>query len=410
MSQFLLLLISFLLSAKAFCYDYALDQNARESISVPVDGEKHFQRVISLSKKVNSVAELLKILPKNLKTNYVFMFESHSLQQASYQNPRAILFTDQADFIMTFNGSPSQEGYETLETIRYVETNNNPRFILEEIVMKTDESLRREFLQQNNKKAEIQFLLDRTDRLGQNPTACLTCHRQDPRPNWEHYPFWPGSYGQFDSKPYAQSALGLSSSNDEYVSAETYNSEAAKQFPLFLKNALTHVRYQHLEDIKNYGLLAPSMISYPDGLKPSPRTSEYRMAKVPLFHLTDKLAILNSRRIARIIRDSSSPRTNALKFFEIVNYCHNPYVLKKSKYVEAAEELYKNTDLPWEDFFMNFFPSPFNGFENSSNRSDLYMNTTLLEWFPNVFSEYIDSNGFPKKCLELSFKELSELN
>ena len=31
-----------------------------------------------------------------------------------------------------------------------------------------------------------------------NPSRCLACHRNDPRPNWDHYFFWPGAYGGDD--------------------------------------------------------------------------------------------------------------------------------------------------------------------------------------------------------------------
>ncbi len=33
-----------------------------------------------------------------------------------------------------------------------------------------------------------------------NPVLCLTCHRKDPRPNWEHYSIWPGAYGEEDDR------------------------------------------------------------------------------------------------------------------------------------------------------------------------------------------------------------------
>src|SRR5256885_17060270 len=43
------------------------------------------------------------------------VFESRSLQGASPENPRVILFGPDARFIVTFNGSPAQRGFRSEE-------------------------------------------------------------------------------------------------------------------------------------------------------------------------------------------------------------------------------------------------------------------------------------------------------
>jgi hypothetical protein len=37
---------------------------------------------------------------------------------------------------------------------------------------------------------------EKAEFSGDNPRQCLSCHRQDPRPNWESYPTWPGTFDQ----------------------------------------------------------------------------------------------------------------------------------------------------------------------------------------------------------------------
>jgi hypothetical protein len=48
----------------------------------------------------------------------MLMRRSASIQDASDAHPRAIVFGDDARFIFTFNGEPSQRGYDAVEILQ----------------------------------------------------------------------------------------------------------------------------------------------------------------------------------------------------------------------------------------------------------------------------------------------------
>jgi hypothetical protein len=125
---------------------------------------------------VGSVEELLAALPEDLRTHYSLVFSSRSLQGASFEHPRAVLFGSNAQLILTFNGDPSQHGFEAVETMEFDAHAN--RFIFREIT----------------------FSLDQTPpaaRISEpNPARCVACHDHPARPIWDVPPAWPGVYGE----------------------------------------------------------------------------------------------------------------------------------------------------------------------------------------------------------------------
>ena len=130
------------------------------------------------SGEVRSVKSFLEFLSKSKHNefleNYVLMFHSRSLQSASFESPRAIMFSKEDEFIIAFNGDSSQEGGHQLEMME---------FDRKEKAFK--------FFEVDFKKPPLQAVSDF------NPPKCLSCHRgPDPRPNWENYFFWPGMYGE----------------------------------------------------------------------------------------------------------------------------------------------------------------------------------------------------------------------
>src|SRR5690349_15808778 len=77
-------------------------------------------------------AALLAALPAPQRTRYALMFESRSLQGATPENPRVILFGPDARFILTFNGSPAQRGFRVVETMEF--DDGEKEFRLRELV------------------------------------------------------------------------------------------------------------------------------------------------------------------------------------------------------------------------------------------------------------------------------------
>src|SRR5256885_10047748 len=58
--------------------------------------------------------------PRSTLFPYTTLFRSsRSLQGASPENPRVILYGPDARFIVTFNGSPAQRGFRAVETMEF---------------------------------------------------------------------------------------------------------------------------------------------------------------------------------------------------------------------------------------------------------------------------------------------------
>ena len=126
---------------------------------------------------IRSIEDLLPMLPGSLRSSYALVFASRSLQGASFEAPRVILYGADARFIVTFNGDASQRGYRALETMEFDDASGQFKF------------------------REIEFpahpavpLPVRTSET--NPARCQRCHGTPARPVWDTQPLWPGAYGE----------------------------------------------------------------------------------------------------------------------------------------------------------------------------------------------------------------------
>jgi cytochrome c553 len=159
------------LSVMGFCLALGLAEPAPA-------GEFSFDSLsqVIAAQHVGSVEELLAALPEDLRTHYSLVFSSRSLQDASFEHPRAVLFGSNAQLILTFNGDPSQHGFEAVESMEFDAHAN--RFIFREIT----------------------FSLDKTQPAARisdpNPARCVACHDHPARPIWDVPPGWPGVYGE----------------------------------------------------------------------------------------------------------------------------------------------------------------------------------------------------------------------
>jgi cytochrome c553 len=133
-------------------------------------------RELIATHNVESVQELLAILPAELRAHYTLVFSSRSLQDATLQNPRAILFGTDAQLIITFNGERSQRGYESVETMELAAGSSS--FSFREISFSPD-----------HKRSAPQI-------SDANPARCVVCHDNPARPIWDTPPAWPGVYGE----------------------------------------------------------------------------------------------------------------------------------------------------------------------------------------------------------------------
>lgn len=133
---------------------------------------------------VRSVAELLPLLPEELRSNYALMRQSRSLQFASPRHPRVILFGRDARLTCAFSGDPKEPSFDTLECVQFRERERT--FDFREV----------QFPTAANGLAEVRF--SDTNVSADGRTSCTTCHGADPRPNWNGYSRWPGAYGSDD--------------------------------------------------------------------------------------------------------------------------------------------------------------------------------------------------------------------
>jgi hypothetical protein len=149
---------------------------------------------------VDSVSELVPLLPEELRRNFTFVYDSRSPFKASItpERPRVILFTDDTRLVLTFIGDDQQPGADLLETMSF--DAEQAKFVLNA------------------------YLLPAAQRRAWRPSAsdakCERCHGADPRPIYDSYPLWPGYYGsvldtfpkdrlgQKESKNYAAFAAG----------------------------------------------------------------------------------------------------------------------------------------------------------------------------------------------------------
>src|SRR5215831_3306190 len=124
---------------------------------------------------VDSVSELVPLLPEELRRNFALVYDSRSPFKASItaERPRVILFTDDARLVMTFIGDDTQPGADLLETMSF--DAEQAKFVLNA------------------------YLLPAAQRRDWRPSAaearCERCHGVDPRPIYDSYPLWPGYYG-----------------------------------------------------------------------------------------------------------------------------------------------------------------------------------------------------------------------
>ena len=111
---------------------------------------------------VNSVSELVPLLPDELRRNFTFVYDSRSPFKAAItpQLPRVILFTDDGRLVLTFIGDEQQPGADLLETMTFDDA--QAKFVMNA------------------------YLLPAAQRRAWRPSEldakCARCHGADPRP------------------------------------------------------------------------------------------------------------------------------------------------------------------------------------------------------------------------------------
>jgi hypothetical protein len=212
------------------------------------------QRLVA-EQRIDSVEQLLSNLPLPLRSRYVLVFASRSLQSSSYQSPRAILYGSGARFLVAFNGDPQDRGFESVEMMEFDEATR--RFQLQELTFSA--------LPDGSRKADFSAI---------NPERCATCHGQEPRPIWEPHPVWPGAYGQVYRRPLSR--------------------EEEDSFDAFARNQPSHPRYRFLAAVEDF--------AYRMRFRPSAKDRyDDVQIEAPNAELTNLLGTLNLRSIVATV-------------------------------------------------------------------------------------------------------------
>lgn len=205
------------------------------------------------SHPIHSIEELLPLLPTDFRSRYTLVFASRSLQASSFENPRVLLFNEDASFMASFNGDPGQKGFHAFETMEF-----NPKSA--------------EF-----QYREIEFKPEKITYSEVNPERCLKCHGSPARPIWDSWPLWPGVYGE---------RYHAALSDDEQKGLDS-----------FLARREQNSRYKHLlrsEVFANRETFNPTHENKYNG----------RQTLSPNEQLSRALSNLNSERIAKTLQQS----------------------------------------------------------------------------------------------------------
>jgi hypothetical protein len=253
------------------------------------DGTKsyfNFENLIQIinTKGIKTIEKLLPELPFSMRDEYVAMYHSRSLQDASFKYPRIILFGSDASLMLAFNGDSSQKGFNSLEVIQFRDATTQFEF------------------------RELNFDgVNRPTVTAANPPKCLRCHQSpvradvDPRPNWEPYSNWLGAYGSIDGRIkypsfYLNSIRQQAGSNSEFLNMIAMiesQEEGYKQYSALRRD---HPRYKVL-----------SQINFRDTLS-----------------LTQRVSELNFKRIVRLIK--SQPRASFnMSVLKVRLFCNAKY-------------------------------------------------------------------------------------
>ena len=212
--------------------------------------------------KVQTVGQTLYLASNRFGTYMKFhtlMYDSRSLQGASFEEPRAIVFGPTADFIFTFNGNAHQRGGATIETAEF--NSETKQFQFREILFNKENVEETDIL----KEEEIEIQTENVRISKANPGKCTLCHTTHAIPIFDTYFLWPGAYGSNDdiltqslipTEGY-NSGDEFSNGNNDFFNNIKIQSQGrtikmrgpdieAEKFLSFLNSKPMHQRYQYL--------------------------------------------------------------------------------------------------------------------------------------------------------------------
>jgi hypothetical protein len=126
-----------------------------------------------------TIPQVLKDLPLDLRSNFTLLKKSDSLQEASPESPRVLLFGIDGKTMITYNGDRKQQGFNSLEFVEINESTSALEF--REMIFPEEDS--------NQGKVDFSAV---------NPEKCMACHGPSPHYIWSSYDKWPNAFGSVD--------------------------------------------------------------------------------------------------------------------------------------------------------------------------------------------------------------------
>ena len=163
-----------------------------EAFAEPSDLRFEALREILVREQPHTIAATLAAISERFPaylTHHTLAYHSLSLHGSSHENPRAIVFGNTGNFIISFNGDPAHRGFGGLEVMEFSAAHGYSFRAIS-------------FLSEPNNGAELIGADEvelRTPNVlisKPNPKICASCHdAPNLRPIWEPFALWPGFYG-----------------------------------------------------------------------------------------------------------------------------------------------------------------------------------------------------------------------
>jgi cytochrome c553 len=170
-----------------FRYIYTLDQNlnivGNGVFSTPVPRFAELEREQSRLQTYDQFLDYLFAKAPSLKEHFVLLHHSQSLQFASPEHPRAILFDGGVAFAISEHPENRMQRVEMMEADPITRGVN-----MREIIFSN---------------GGVQF--------DANPVSCRSCHGQPAKPLWDPYDFWPNAFAG------AAAAFGVRQEKEAYA-------------------------------------------------------------------------------------------------------------------------------------------------------------------------------------------------
>jgi hypothetical protein len=227
-----------------------------------------YEDIVALiqGQNLTSVEQVLPALPEELRSNYTLMHDSRSLQSASVDAPRAILFGADGRLTCAFAGDPANPGFDSLECFQFREEQR--AFDFRQIRFPTAAN------------GLTQVVFSGSNQSADGKTKCTSCHGADPRPNWDSYSVWPGAYG----------------ADDDSIGKDPSLENDASHYAGFVARRSTDARYRWL--VQGPAATAPYMADYGGTIDSRPN-----------LRFSDASNRMNALRVTRLLRQRVARRS-----------------------------------------------------------------------------------------------------